>query len=66
MCGFRPSEGFAGDSTVIATLAHCKKDLRMPQSGPVPVTSEILRPNEDAIAEVEHRITALLAPAAQS
>ena len=48
-----------------ANLALCKKDLGTPQSGPVLVASEIIRPNEDEIAEVERRIAPLLAPMAQ-
>lgn len=48
-----------------ANLALCKRDLGTPQSGPVLVASEIIRPNEDEIAEVERRIAPLLAPMAQ-
>ena len=48
-----------------ANLALCRKDLGTPQGGPVLVASEIIRPNEDEIAEVERRIAPLLAPMAQ-
>lgn len=47
-----------------ANLALCRKDLGTPQGGPVLVASEIIRPNEDDIAEVERRIAPLLVPAA--
>jgi hypothetical protein len=50
---------------ISANLALCKKDLGTPQGGPVLVASEIIRPNEEDIAEVERRIAPLLAPRAQ-
>ena len=48
-----------------ANLALCKEDLGTPQGGPVLVASEIIRPNEEEIAEVERRIAPLLAPVAR-